>query len=145
MIVLYQCARIKEIVRHSGTGLPLFDNSLSHRAGNLGEKPTDLVNRGHVLAFQLTSAILYGLVIDQILRHGLLVGARPRLIVLLEAAHRLLQDGLLGREVTALDFLADKVAEIAGERDIHRSNPFLRPGHEPAWSSIPRVVRFWQR
>src|SRR5208337_5242231 len=114
----------KEIVRHSGTGLSLFDNSLSHRAGNLGEKPTDLLNRGHVLALQLTSATVYGLVIDQILRHGHLVAARPGLIVLLEAAHRLLQDGLLGREVTALDFLADKVAEIVGERDIHRSNPF---------------------
>ena len=110
MVVLYQCTRIKEIVRHLGTVLPLFDNSLGHRAGNLREKPTDLFNRGYVLPLQLASAIPNGLVIDEILRHGFLFAARPGLILLLEAAHRLLQDGFFGREVTALDFLADKVA-----------------------------------
>src|SRR5271157_1082106 len=144
MVVLYQCARVKEIVRHLGTVLPLFDNSLGHRAGNLREKPTDLYNRGYVVPLQLASAIPNGLVIDEILRHGFLFAARPGLILLLEAAHRLLQDGFLGREVTALDFLADKVAEVVGERDVHRSNPFWRLGNVHTRSSIPQVLRSWQ-
>src|SRR5208337_2479847 len=91
MVVLHQCARVKEIVRHLGTVLPLFDNSLGHRAGNLREKPTDLFNRGYVFPVQLASAIPNGLVIDEILRYGFLFAARPGLILLLVAAHRLLQ------------------------------------------------------
>src|SRR5262249_10613547 len=123
VIMLHQSAGIEEIVRHLESVFPLLDYSPGHRAGDLREDPPDFLNRRYVLAFDLTGAVVDGLVIDEVPQRGLFAGTTPTPILMPEAADGFLSDGFLRWEFPALDFLADEFTQVAAERDVHRANP----------------------